>query len=94
MLFAKNLFIFFIQNTHRYFADTVGSAKKVGIFEGGVAPFELLREVAVETFGSAGGGGTRPLLILRQLQVLHLLCHSNGKVPVESRREREQTKHF
>lgn len=68
-------------STDRGFAESVRLAEEVGVLKGGRAPSQLLRQVAVEALGGAGGGRPAGALPgLRQLQALHLLGHQPREV--------------
>lgn len=75
-----------LRHTHRGLA--VWLAEEIRVFEGGGASSQLFRQVPVEAFGGAGGGGaTGALPVLRQLKALHLLRHDGGET---SGREEEE----
>lgn len=76
--------------TDRGFTETVRLAEEVGVLEGGRAPSQLLRQVAVEALGGAGGGRPAGALPgLGQLQALHLLGHQPREVSApRGRRDR------
>lgn len=73
---------------HRGFTDAIRAAKEVSIFKGRVAALELFGEVTVKALGCAGGGRSSPLLTVGQLEVLHLLGHTNTEAPEGRRRQK------